>query len=120
MGIKVRIAKTFDFDAAHHLPRVHHDHKCHRMHGHTYRVEIVLEGEPDARGMVRDYEEIAIAWRCIHDLVDHRVLNDLPGLANPTTEILAPWIFGLMSKALPEVVLVRVYESATTWCEVGR
>ena len=78
--MKVTIAKSFDFDAAHFLTGVPPEHKCARMHGHTYRVELVLEGEPDARGMVCDYAEIAVVWESIHRLLDHRVLNEVPGL----------------------------------------
>jgi len=115
--MKVRISKTFDFDAAHHLPHVPDDHKCKRMHGHTYRVEVVLAGYPDARGFIVDYAEIAQAWEPIHNALDHRLLNEVPGLENPTTEVLAPWILDRFKASLPWVRLVRVYESATTWCE---
>jgi len=111
----VRIAKIFDFDAAHYLPNVADDHKCRRMHGHTYRVEVICEGVPDERGMVCDYEEIATAWAELHGRLDHRVLNDVEGLENPTTEILAPWILARLH-AVP-VVAVRVYESSSTYCE---
>lgn len=118
----VRIAKEFDFDAAHFLTGVPVGHKCARMHGHTYRVQFVLEGEPDTRGMVCDYAEIAIVWDSIHTLLDHRVLNEVKGLENPTTEILTPWIFKLFANGalhLP-LISVRVYESSTTWCEFSR
>ncbi len=119
--MKVRIAKTFDFDAAHFLPKVPADHKCHRMHGHTYRVEIICEGEPDERGMVIDYAEIADAWAPLHDRLDHRILNDDPELPNPTTELLAPFIldflkWGPLGKK-SVLKCVRVYESNSTWCE---
>jgi 6-pyruvoyltetrahydropterin/6-carboxytetrahydropterin synthase len=115
----VTISKTFDFDAAHHLPLVDPMHKCFRMHGHTYKVEIFCRGELDVRGMVCDYAEIAQAWQPVHDAIDHRVLNDVPGLENPTTEVLAPWILErFMHSRIKDVVFkVRVYESSTTWCE---
>lgn len=116
----VIIAKTFDFDAAHFLPNVPEGHKCRRLHGHTYRVEVQLQGEVDGRGMVVDYAEISRAWESIHAALDHRLLNDVPGLENPTTEHLAPWILERFVGALPETVAVRVYESSTTWCEVRR
>jgi 6-pyruvoyltetrahydropterin/6-carboxytetrahydropterin synthase len=115
--LKVRIAKTFDFDAAHFLPFVPAGHKCGRMHGHTYRVEVVLEGEPDERGMVVDYAEIAAVWQPIFDAIDHRELNAVPGLENPTTEILAPWILERFARSFPQLVSVRVFESSSTWCE---
>jgi 6-pyruvoyltetrahydropterin/6-carboxytetrahydropterin synthase len=116
--MNVTISKTFDFDAAHRLTQVPDGHKCSRLHGHTYRVEIILQGEPDARGFVVDYAEIATAWAQIHDELDHRYLNDVEGLENPTTEVLAPWIAGRLRRTLPCIVALRVYESSTTWCEV--
>ena len=117
--MRVQIAKRFDFDAAHWLPNVSEGHKCARLHGHTYRVEIACEGEPDKRGMVVDYAEITQAWNPIHALLDHRLLNNVEGLENPTTELLAPWILArlLVEHKLP-MVWVRVYESSSTWCEV--
>lgn len=122
--MKVRIAKEFDFDAAHWLPRVADGHKCGRMHGHTYRVEVALVGEPDERGMVVDYSELAAAWAPIHDAVDHRTLNEVPGLENPTMEILAPWMWerfrvgiGAPAGEKGENLRIRVFESSTTYCE---
>lgn len=115
---RVTIAKAFDFDAAHHLPHVADGHKCKRMHGHTYRVEVACEGVPDSRGMVCDYSEIAAAWAPLHDLLDHRVLNDVPGLENPTTEVLAPFILDRLAASGLPVTSVRVFESSSTWCEV--
>lgn len=116
----VTISKMFDFDAAHYLTKVPPEHKCARLHGHTYRVEIGCAGELDPRGMVLDYAEIAAAWSPLDHTLDHRLLNEIPGLENPTTEVLAPWILARLVDALPHLVFVRVYESATTWCEVRR
>lgn len=116
----VRICKQFDFDAAHWLPHVCAGHKCGRLHGHTYRVDIILEGQPtDHEGWFIDYADIAAAWAPIHEMLDHRCLNEIPGLMNPTTEVLTPWILrSLNTGALsPFLVGVRVYESSTTWCE---
>jgi len=119
--MKLQIAKTFDFDAAHWLPFVPKEHKCSRVHGHTYRCEIICAGELDERGMVCDYDEIAAAWRVIGDRIDHQLLNNIPGLENPTTEVLAPYILGCLSaNASIPVVAVRVYESSSTYCEVSR
>lgn len=116
----VTISKAFDFDAAHSLPGVPEGHKCARLHGHTYRVEVMLRGEPDARGFVADYAEIAAAWAPLHDLLDHRHLNAIEGLENPSTEVLAPFIAHALLDALPLLHAVRVYESSTAWCEVLR
>jgi 6-pyruvoyltetrahydropterin/6-carboxytetrahydropterin synthase len=87
----IRIAKTFTFDAAHFLPKVPDGHKCKRMHGHTYRVEVICGGRPGDDGMILDYQVLADAWARVHELLDHRVLNDIPGLENPTTELQTKW-----------------------------
>lgn len=116
----MKICKQFDFDAAHFLPLLPATHKCHRFHGHTYRVDVILEGQPDERGFIADYEEIAKAWSVVHATLDHRLLNDIEGLENPTTEVLAPFIMGMLVDVLPLLKAVRVYESSTTWCEVER
>lgn len=118
--MRVTISKKFDFDAAHFLPSVHDGHKCKRMHGHTYVVEIICAGEIDDRGMVLDYAEIAAAWAPLHALLDHRVLNEIFDLENPTTEILAPYILNRLEPVLYQLVAVRVYESSTTWCEARK
>jgi len=119
------ISKCFTFDAAHRLDRLPADHKCHRMHGHTYEVELVFRGPVDDMGFVLDYADIATAWAPLHDLLDHRVLNEVPGLETPTTEVLAAWIAVHIASsptgsadfgALLEHVLVR--ESSTTWCRM--
>lgn len=123
--MKLTISKRFDFDAAHFLPKVAEDHKCRRLHGHTYWVEFTFRGEPDERGMVVDYDEIAAVWKVIEKRIDHRLLNEIPGLENPTTEVLAPWLtecFYALALGRGRVALTfartRVYESSTTWCEV--
>lgn len=116
--MRATISKTFDFDAAHFLPKVPESHKCHRMHGHTYKVEVICEGVVDDLGMVCDYAEIAEAWQPLHDRIDHRVLNDIPGLENPTTEVLVGWLWAALGFRLARwMKTVRVYESSTTWCE---
>lgn len=120
--MRVTISKKFDFDAAHWLPNVPDGHKCSRMHGHTYVAEIICVGEPDKRGMVVDYAELAEAWAPINTLLDHHVLNEVRGLENPTTEVLAPWILRKLDESPIGHVLVavRVYESSTTWCEARK
>jgi 6-pyruvoyltetrahydropterin/6-carboxytetrahydropterin synthase len=118
-----KISKRFDFDAAHFLPNVPEGHKCGHMHGHTYVVEVFLEGQPrEPEGWFLDYAEIADAWEPLGNTLDHKLLNDIEGLSNPTTENLAPWILRRLidSKVGVFVVGVRVYESSTTWCEVMR
>jgi 6-pyruvoyltetrahydropterin/6-carboxytetrahydropterin synthase len=96
------------------------------MHGHTYSVELVLLDRVDERGFVMDYDDLDRVWSGVHAQIDHKVLNDVPGLAQPTTEILAFWIIGqikdhelLRSIAFgSKLERVRVFESSTTWCEM--
>jgi 6-pyruvoyltetrahydropterin/6-carboxytetrahydropterin synthase len=114
----VTIAKQFTFDAAHHLPGLPEGHKCKRLHGHTYRVEIQLRGPVDEFGFVVDYAEIAKAWAGIDEQLDHRCLNDIPGLETPSTEVLVKWIGDRVKALLPRLVRVRVSESTTTWAEM--
>lgn len=119
--MKVTISKRFSFDAAHFLPNVHDGHKCRRIHGHTYEVEVIVAGVPDEHtGWLVDYADIAKAWEPLFAQLDHRCLNDVIGLSNPTTEVLAPWILiRLVASPIP-VSAVRVYESSSTYCEALR
>jgi 6-pyruvoyltetrahydropterin/6-carboxytetrahydropterin synthase len=118
------IAKIFTFDAAHRLDRLPTDHKCHGMHGHTYVVELVFTGEVGEVGFVLDYAEIDALWQPLHNVLDHKVLNDVPGLEVPSTEHVAGWIFTHISNGLGVQSLrvdldsVRVRESTSTWCVV--
>ena len=124
--MKATIAKRFSFDAAHFLPMVPDGHKCQRMHGHTYEVEFVLRGDVE-NGFVVDYSDISAAWAPIHETLDHRVLNDIEGLSEPSTENLAYWLFDrIVSDRRPELQklraclsIVRVHESSSTWCEMS-
>jgi 6-pyruvoyltetrahydropterin/6-carboxytetrahydropterin synthase len=120
----MKITKTFTFDAAHWLPHVPKTHRCSRMHGHTYHVEVKLAGQPTAeQGWLVDFATIGRAWKAIAVEVDHRCLNDVQGLENPTCEVLARWLLLRWREELPachnyEVVMVRVKESSTTSCEI--
>lgn len=119
----VTISKEFTFDAAHHLPTVPVDHKCHRMHGHTYRVELQIRGVIAPNGFCGgiDYADIAALYQeRVHRVLDHRVLNDVPGLEIPSTEHLAWWIAAQIAPGIPapaRLMCVRVCESSSTWCE---
>ena len=92
--MKLELRKTFQFEAAHSLPLLPKRHKCRRLHGHSFQVEIIVAGECDPRlGWVMDYADITAAFRPIWEKLDHRHLNEIPGLANPTSEIVAAWIW---------------------------
>jgi 6-pyruvoyltetrahydropterin/6-carboxytetrahydropterin synthase len=90
------------------------------MHGHTYRLRVWCRGVIDERGMIVDYALIAEKVGAVIDRIDHRVLNEIPGLENPTTEILAPWLFQQIKVDLAELFRIEVAESATTGCVFDR
>jgi 6-pyruvoyltetrahydropterin/6-carboxytetrahydropterin synthase len=113
--MRCRITKSFTFDAAHWLPEVPDDHKCRRLHGHTYTVILGLEGELDPRmGWVEDYNVVSAAFRPLRAELDHHCLNEIPGLENPTAEVLAAWIHGRLLPVLPLLTDVMVKETPTT------
>jgi 6-pyruvoyltetrahydropterin/6-carboxytetrahydropterin synthase len=116
--MKQRIAKEFRFEAAHLLPNVPEGHKCARLHGHSFRIEIVVEGEVDPHiGWVRDFAEIKEAMKPLIARLDHYYLNDIEGLENPTSEVIARWIWDRLSPALPDLALVIVHETCTARAE---
>ena len=116
----LKIYKDFTFDAAHFLTNVGSDHKCRRLHGHTYRLRVWCSGPIDEHGWIVDYGEIAIALRPVLDALDHRLLNEVPGLENPTTENLAPWLYERLKPSLPLLTAIEIAESATTGCVFER
>ena len=113
-AITTRIGRTYWFEAAHYLPHVPDGHKCKNIHGHNYRVEIVLKGELDERGFVKDFAEIDDEMAPLLKQVDHCLLNDVEGLDNPTAEIIAAWFLARIS----DCESVRVYENDRSWAEV--
>jgi 6-pyruvoyltetrahydropterin/6-carboxytetrahydropterin synthase len=114
----MRITETFSFEAAHRLPRVAPDHKCHEMHGHSYGVELQLEGEVDPHsGFVVDFFDIEKAFAPIRDKLDHRCLNEVEGLENPTAENIAIWIWNRLKPAMPRLRAVKVLETPHCWAE---
>lgn len=111
----MRITQAFTFEAAHRLPGVPETHRCHRMHGHSYRVEITLEGPVDpATGFVVDFFDVEAAFAPLMAQLDHNILNEVPGLENPTAENIAAWIG---ERSLPQTAAVRVYETANCWAD---
>jgi 6-pyruvoyltetrahydropterin/6-carboxytetrahydropterin synthase len=113
----MEIYKDFTFEAAHRLPNVPAAHKCARLHGHSFHVRVTLDGPVDAHaGWVVDFAEIKRAWRPLDEQLDHRYLNDVPGLANPTSERLAVWIWEQLAPTLPGLAAVEVRETCTSGC----
>lgn len=115
--MRCRLARRFRFEAAHFLPKVPQGHKCARMHGHSYEVEVVVEGEIDpALGWLMDFSTISEHVSPLVAALDHRVLNELPGLDNPTTELLAVWLWNQLRPRLPELSEINISETPNTWC----
>jgi len=111
------LVKTFRFEAAHSLPNVPPEHKCSRLHGHSYRVDIHVTGEPSAEtGWVIDFGEIKRAVEPVLDELDHRCLNDIPGLANSTSELMCVYLWNRIAPSLPGLSAITVRESDTSSC----
>jgi 6-pyruvoyltetrahydropterin/6-carboxytetrahydropterin synthase len=109
------ITKTFSFDSAHWLPNVPEGHKCKNLHGHTYSVTISVSGElGQESGWVVDFGDIKSAFKPIMKSLDHKCLNDIEGLENPTAEVMAQWIFEKLADSLPALSAVTVRETPTT------
>jgi 6-pyruvoyltetrahydropterin/6-carboxytetrahydropterin synthase len=112
----MRIWREYSFEAAHWLPNVTEDHKCARLHGHTWRVELRVDGYAgESSGWVIDFAVLDMAWARLHAVLDHRCLNDVAGLENPTSEVLAKWIWDRVG--LQGLSRVTVRETARSGCE---
>ena len=115
--MKAELVKTFRFEAAHSLTGVPDGHKCRRIHGHSYRLDVHVEGPVDGTtGMVMDFHEIQKAVKPVLEQLDHRLLNDIPGLENSTSEILCRYFWDRLKPALPGLSAITVWESDTSRC----
>jgi 6-pyruvoyltetrahydropterin/6-carboxytetrahydropterin synthase len=113
----MELRKTFQFEAAHLLPNLPKKHKCRRLHGHSFKVEIAVAGDCDPKlGWVMDYAEMAEAFRPIWERIDHNYLNEISGLENPTSENVAIWIWKKLKPRLPLLTEVVVAETCTARC----
>lgn len=114
----MKITQAFTFEAAHRLPNVPETHRCFRMHGHSYRVELQLAGEVDpTSGFVVDFFDVEAAFGPVLARLDHYCLNEVPGLENPTAENIAVWIWRETKPALPQLSSVKVFETPNSWAE---
>jgi len=114
------ISKTFRFESAHRLPHVPAGHKCGRVHGHSYAVTLRVRGEVDPHtGWIVDFAALTAAWQPLHALLDHRLLNDVAGLENPTSENLARFVAERFVVPAPASLhSVTVAETCTSECTV--
>ncbi len=113
----MEIFKVFQIEAAHWLPNVPADHKCRRLHGHSFRIEVHVAGPVDDQlGWVMDFADLKTAFRPVFDQLDHRCLNDIEGLENPTSENLARWIWEKLAPSLPGLDRIVVQETCTSGC----
>jgi 6-pyruvoyltetrahydropterin/6-carboxytetrahydropterin synthase len=114
---ETEIWKEFGFESAHRLPHVPEGHKCGRLHGHSFKIRLTLRGEPgEQTGWIMDFADLKEAWKPLHKELDHRYLNEIQGLENPTSEILARWIWDRMAPVLPQLSSVSVRETCTAGC----
>ncbi len=113
----MEIFKEFAFEAAHRLPNVPPDHKCARLHGHSYQLAVHVAGPVDEHaGWVCDFADLSRAMRPLLDRLDHYYLNEIEGLENPTSEVLARWIWCQLLPVLPALSQVVVRETCTAGC----
>jgi 6-pyruvoyltetrahydropterin/6-carboxytetrahydropterin synthase len=113
----MELFKQFSIEAAHWLPNVPVDHKCRRMHGHSFQIQVHVRGPVDPHlGWVMDFAEIKAAFAPVEDEIDHRCLNDVEGLENPTSENLARWLWRRLRPALPLLSKIVVQETCNSGC----
>ncbi len=111
------IFKRFTVEAAHRLPNVPDGHKCARLHGHSFSIELQVSGEPDLQlGWVMDFADLKAAFKPIYEQLDHHYLNEIEGLENPTSEQLAIWIWQRLKPQVPLLTEVVVHETCTSGC----
>lgn len=117
--MRTEITRSFWLEAAHRLPHVPATHKCSRLHGHSFHVTLTVSGEVDDKlGWIIDFAEIDAAWKPIHDALDHRYLNEVAGLENPTSELLARWIIERVKLPGGRLAQVTISETCTASCTV--
>jgi 6-pyruvoyltetrahydropterin/6-carboxytetrahydropterin synthase len=115
--MRARLSKDFTFEAAQTLPNVPPDHPCGKMHGHSFKVEVTVEGEVDPHmGWVYDHSRISRAIEPLLDILDHSYLNEIKGLENATIENLAAWLWVRLQDSLPGLCEIIIHETPTARC----
>jgi 6-pyruvoyltetrahydropterin/6-carboxytetrahydropterin synthase len=113
----MEIFREFTFEAAHRLPNLPAAHKCSRLHGHSFRVTVHIAGPlMEREGWVMDFADLKRAFQPIYDQLDHYYLNDIAGLENPTSEVLAKWIWERLHPTVPALTQIVVRETCTSGC----
>jgi 6-pyruvoyltetrahydropterin/6-carboxytetrahydropterin synthase len=116
--MNVRLVHEFKFEAAHRLPKVPQGHKCARLHGHSFKVELAVSGPVNPEtGWFIDFADLFDRWGPLHAVLDHNYLNEVPGLENPTSEVLAKWIWDKLKPGLPSLEQVTLFETCDARCE---
>ncbi len=111
----MEIYKEFAFDAAHFLPNVPDGHKCKQMHGHTYHLRVYIKGLPEKElGWIMDFKELKDVVAPMIDQVDHQLINDVPGLENPTAENITIWFWNQLKPRLQGLSRIELKETPTT------
>jgi 6-pyruvoyltetrahydropterin/6-carboxytetrahydropterin synthase len=113
---RAHVWRKFRFEAAHQLPNVPEGHQCGRMHGHSFEVILHANQKIGTQDMAVDFDTLIDVWKPLHDELQHSCLNDIKGLENPTSEVLAAWIWKKLKPELPELSWVTVYETVTAGC----
>lgn len=114
----VRLSKSFHFEAAHLLPTFPADHKCRRLHGHSFKFDVIVEGNvAPEKGYLIDYGDIKKVTEPLVKRLDHFYLNEIEGLENPTSEVIAKWIFDRLKPALSQLAAIVVHETCSSSCE---
>lgn len=115
--MKFELKQHFQIESARFLPHLPATHPCSRMHGHSFKIVLTLVGDLDPKiGWVIDYNDIQAHMKPLLDLIDHRVLNEVEGLENPTSELLAKWVFEKARVSLPMLTRVSIAETPLTEC----
>jgi 6-pyruvoyltetrahydropterin/6-carboxytetrahydropterin synthase len=117
-AMNMEIHKEYAVEAAHRLPNLPSTHKCSRLHGHSFRIRLYVKGPVNPReGWIIDFGEIDRVFKPVFDLIDHNYLNEVEGLENPTSEVLANWIWQKVAPMLPSLSRVMIFATCTSGCE---
>lgn len=113
----MEIFREYRIEAAHRLPNLPEGHKCFRLHGHSFRIAVYVSGEPGPEsGWIMDFADIDRLFQPVFEMLDHRYLNEVEGLENPTSENLARWIWLRLEGSLPNLSAVHVHETCNSGC----